>query len=59
MFDHSATAFPLTGAHRAVACQQCHGDGVYHGKSAVCVSCHQADYDRTTDPNHRTAQFPH
>ncbi len=57
-FNHSATRFPLTGAHRAVSCQQCHGDGVYHGKNAACVACHQADYDRTTDPNHGAAQFP-
>jgi hypothetical protein len=57
-FDHAGTAFPLTGAHRAAPCQQCHGDGVYQGKGTECVSCHQADYDRTTDPNHLAAQFP-
>jgi hypothetical protein len=57
-FDHGTTAFPLTGAHRAVTCQQCHGDGVYAGKNTACVSCHQAAYDGTTDPSHRAAQFP-
>ena len=57
-FDHSATQFPLTGAHRAVACNQCHGDGVYKGKSTACVSCHQKDYDGTTDPAHGPAGFP-
>jgi hypothetical protein len=31
---------------------------VYRGKSTACVSCHQRDYDGTTDPNHRQAQFP-
>jgi len=57
-FEHSATQFPLTGAHRAVTCQQCHGDGVYAGKTTACIGCHQADYDRTTDPNHRAGVFP-
>jgi DnaJ-class molecular chaperone len=57
-YDHSTTQFPLTGAHRTVACQQCHGDGVYRGKPTTCVSCHLADYNGTTDPNHRTARFP-
>ncbi len=56
-FNHAATRFPLTGAHRAVACQQCHGDGVYSGKVALCISCHQQDYDRVANPNHRAAQF--
>jgi hypothetical protein len=57
-YDHSVTRFPLTGAHVAAGCAQCHGDGVYRGKNMVCVSCHQADFDGTTDPNHRTARFP-
>lgn len=57
-FDHEGTRFPLTGAHRAAPCAQCHGDGVYTGKSTTCVSCHQADYDGTSDPGHRAAGFP-
>jgi hypothetical protein len=57
-FNHDATRFPLTGAHRAVPCQQCHGDGVYAGKSTACVSCHQQDYNGTTNPAHASAGFP-
>jgi nitrate/TMAO reductase-like tetraheme cytochrome c subunit len=57
-FDHNATNFPLTGAHTALACLSCHGDGVYSGKSTECASCHQSDYDNTTDPNHLAAGFP-
>ncbi len=57
-FDHNATAFPLTGAHVTVACAACHGDGVFKGKPTTCVSCHQTDYNTTTDPNHQAASFP-
>jgi predicted CXXCH cytochrome family protein len=57
-FDHSATAFPLTGAHTRVACSGCHGDGVYQGKSTDCYACHKPAYDGTTDPNHAAAGFP-
>ncbi|HXI21930.1 MAG TPA: hypothetical protein VNH46_12620 [Gemmatimonadales bacterium] len=57
-FDHSATQFPLTGAHKAVACDQCHGDGVYKGKPTQCAACHQTDYNQTTNPNHQAAGFP-
>jgi Zn finger protein HypA/HybF involved in hydrogenase expression len=57
-FDHSATSFPLTGAHVAATCASCHGDGVYNGKSTACLACHQSDYDGTTDPNHAAAGFP-
>jgi len=57
-FNHSATRFALTGAHVSQTCLACHGDGVYRGKSMVCLSCHTTDYNATTNPNHRTAQFP-
>jgi DnaJ-class molecular chaperone len=56
-FNHDTTQFPLTGGHVAVSCASCHGDGVYHGKSTACVSCHQPDYDRTTTPPHGAAAF--
>jgi hypothetical protein len=58
VFNHSATQFPLTGAHVATACASCHGDGVYDGKSTDCYSCHQANYTSTTAPNHAAAGFP-
>ncbi len=56
-FSHAGTRFPLTGAHLAVTCAQCHGDGVYAGKSTACVSCHQQAYDATTSPIHSAAGF--
>lgn len=57
-FNHQATRFPLTGAHVTVACNVCHADGVYAGKSTACASCHRADYDATADPAHAAAGFP-
>jgi len=39
-FDHNQTAFPLTGGHAQVACQDCHRDGVYQGTPQDCVGCH-------------------
>ena len=57
VFDHNTTQFPLTGGHQAVACASCHGDGVYHGKSTNCVTCHRADYDKTSTPPHAAAAF--
>ena len=56
-FDHANTAFPLTGAHRQVACSGCHGDGVYKGKPTDCASCHMTEYNAAT-PNHQSAGFP-
>ena len=55
-FDHSTTAFALTGAHGTVSCAGCHADGTFRGKSMECVSCHRSDYDRATKPAH--AGFP-
>jgi hypothetical protein len=39
-FDHSRTAFPLTGVHSSLACESCHAGGVFDGTSAECESCH-------------------
>jgi hypothetical protein len=57
-FDHSKTAFPLTGAHTTVACSNCHVNGQYASTPTDCYSCHKAAYQSTTDPNHVTAAFP-
>ncbi|MCU0509548.1 MAG: hypothetical protein MUC34_14375 [Anaerolineae bacterium] len=40
-FDHATTAFPLTGAHQQVRCEQCHRDGRFSGMSTDCASCHE------------------
>jgi hypothetical protein len=57
-FDHSKTAFPLTGAHAQVQCAQCHLNGNYNIRNTACVSCHLKDFQGTTNPNHVTAGFP-
>jgi DnaJ-class molecular chaperone len=57
-FDHGRSAFPLTGAHRAVACDVCHGDGVYKGKDTRCISCHLTEWNGTANPAHAAAGFP-
>jgi len=52
-FDHNATAFPLTGAHTAVNCAECHTK-MYKGTSTICVDCHQKNFDESINPNHKT-----
>ncbi len=51
-FDHSATEFPLEGAHREVACAKCHpsrGTGVrgidYVATPRQCSGCHEDIHD--------------
>jgi hypothetical protein len=39
-FDHSSTAFPLTGAHVPAACTSCHANGDYEGTPSACAACH-------------------
>ncbi len=56
-FDHSQSAFPLTGAHVAVSCAECHVGGQYTGIPTACYSCHQQDYQNATEPEHAAAQF--
>ncbi len=55
-YDHSATAFPLTGAHTQTACVACHATQ-YAGTPTGCFACHQTDYDQTTEPDHQLALF--
>jgi hypothetical protein len=57
-FNHNNTPFPLTGGHVSVPCNQCHIGGVYAGTPTDCYSCHKADYQGTTNPNHTAAGFP-
>lgn len=57
---HRRTAFPLTGRHAAIACEECHGDRRDRGfnrPTPRCEGCHQADLARasTAAVDHATA----
>ncbi len=54
-YNHSF--FPLTQGHNIFDCKECHTASDYESISTECVSCHQADYDATTNPNHVTADL--
>jgi len=54
-FDHSIL-FQLSGAHARLDCEDCHAGG-YAGTPSACVSCHRAEYNGTSDPNHQQAGF--
>ncbi len=52
---------PLTGAHAAVDCDACHKGAAtsqFKTMSTACYSCHSADYQNATNPNHLTGKFP-
>lgn len=57
-FDHNRTRFQLTGAHAAVTCEQCHVNNQFTGTPTNCFSCHQNDFQQTTNPNHAASNFP-
>jgi predicted CXXCH cytochrome family protein len=57
-FDHSTTPFPLTGAHVARACTDCHGTPWVNTPPTDCYGCHKAAYDATNNPAHAAAGFP-
>lgn len=42
-FDHSTTAFPLTGRHSGVNCNACHRSVVFSEVGRTCVACHRSD----------------
>jgi hypothetical protein len=56
-FDHAKTQFPLTGAHMAVACDQCHVNGQYQNLPTQCSGCHQNDYNAVENPKHTLPSF--
>jgi hypothetical protein len=45
-------SLPLEGRHAEQSCLVCHANYQARGASPECVSCHQADYDRTSNPDH-------
>lgn len=51
-FDHSKSAFPLTGSHTVPprACADCHGSNNYNITVTTCISCHQTDFTNATSP---------
>lgn len=52
-FNHDLTGFPLTGAHQAVACSQCHASPQFAAASTACYGCH------TDAATNRTTPVPH
>jgi NMD protein affecting ribosome stability and mRNA decay len=58
-FNHNNTIFPLTGAHQATPCAQCHVNNNYQNLPTVCYDCHLNDFNGTTNPNHLAGNFPH
>ncbi|MCX6266430.1 MAG: hypothetical protein NTW16_03620 [Bacteroidetes bacterium] len=56
-FNHNASPFPLTGAHITTDCIECHASG-YAGTSTVCNSCHNINFNQTTNPNHVSSGIP-
>src|SRR5580658_9852837 len=39
-FDHLTTGFELRDAHRDMACEYCHVNGVFKGTPRNCAGCH-------------------
>jgi len=41
LIDHSATRFPLTGAHARIACLACHRSSLFKDVALECAGCHR------------------
>jgi hypothetical protein len=54
-FNHNI--FPLTLGHAAPTCSDCHVNGNYTTTPTDCYSCHQTNYNNTTNPNHASLSF--
>ena len=49
--------WPLSGAHAAADCLDCHSSGQFTALSTTCFSCHDAEFLGTTDPDHVAKGF--
>jgi hypothetical protein len=50
-FEHSRTAFVLTGAHREVPCEKCHTAGIFRGLHFdACTGCHATPHRKPLGP---------
>ncbi len=58
-FDHDMTGFPLTGAHRALICSECHIDNKFSKLATDCYSCHGTDFTTVIAPNHVAGGYSH
>lgn len=59
---HRRSAFPLSGAHAFIPCEECHQDNFSRGfarAAARCIACHADDYQRAamTSIDHVRAGF--
>lgn len=50
--------FPLKEGHDIPDCMSCHTEGTFSNLSTACISCHEPDYNSTTNPNHLNNGFP-
>ena len=57
-FNHATTAFPLVGVHATQTCQRATGTASTRARRRACVSCHQADYTSTHEPEPRGRGVP-
>jgi hypothetical protein len=54
-FNHDF--FPLTKGHEITECATCHTGGLSQSLSPDCFSCHQQDFNTTTNPSHQNLDF--
>jgi len=58
-WTHAArTGIALNPQHLTLRCDSCHASQAFRAGEVQCVSCHQAEYQRTQNPNHASAGFP-
>lgn len=55
--DHTTFGFALTMAHAGQACESCHAGREFAKTSRECYSCHQPDFEATSDPDHVGRHF--